>query len=270
MQYQLAPTAANCWAFRTMCSGLGAERTYTNIIRAASPSWNELDTYGEEECHLYLSAKSAEEVNRFFDEYDDRRLMSPHLNNIRGISLDLRNTAPEYVNFGYGAALLRQTEAVKEVLKAISEKTKMPLSVQLCLGNSENYYREKRILRLLEELQKLELPMFHEIIVELRHAESGEFHEEIVPEIQKVWTKKITLLADYSDNKLPKTIVNGFLIGEPAIKDPMLFARLLNNAVRPEMAVMEYGRACRQHAPKPSVADYISANCGIFQNMFKR
>jgi len=73
MIYQLAPMeSVSCWAFRVLCTRFGADRTYTEMVRAKTlgrdnnASWSLIDTFGEEECHVQLAANNTQEIDAFF------------------------------------------------------------------------------------------------------------------------------------------------------------------------------------------------------------
>ena len=280
MIYQLAPMeAVTCWAFRALCTKFGADRTYTEMIRAKAlgkdnnASWSLIDTYGEESCHLQLAANNTQEIDAFFLTLDDRRLVDRHLENVQGYNLNLGCPSPEVIDYGGGAALIKRVNKVCEIIKAMAEQTNLPITIKMRLGLNQREMENKVYLNLIDGLNSLELENFKEIIVHLKHAQeksTDKAHRELVPEIMEKWKGDLTLNGGYSDHSLPKEPVYGVMFARSALKDPAVFAKVKGEKVGPGRALMEYGRLCQKHKPKLKYTEYISQNSGMFKEMFRR
>jgi len=272
MIYQLAPLeSVSCWAFRVLCSQLGADRTYTEMVRAKGlarnnkASWSLLDTYGDENCHVQLMAVKPREISRYFERLEEKKKEKEHsfLKNIKGYNLNLGCPSPDVIREGGGAALMKRVSRVCDLIESFEEHTSLPISIKIRLGMNKNEFDKKVYLNLLRKLNELTVKNFQEVIVHLKHAKENSTnvpHYEIIDDLMDTWEGKLILNGGYSDTFLPQQRVYGVMFARAAIKDPLLFSRLKGKTYSITQIKKKWKHLCSDHKPKQKYVDYLQKN----------
>ena len=276
MIYQLSPLeSVSSWSFRVLCTKLGADRTYIEMLRAKAlgrhnrSSWDMVDTYGDENCHLQLLANKTDEINSFFKALKDEIKIRPHLKNIQGYNLNLGCPSPDVIGSGGGAALIKRTTKVSQIVTSLCEHTDLPVSIKIRLGLNEREMENKVYLNLIEALNSIEKKNFNEVIVHLKHAgenSKDNFHYDLVLEIVEKCRMNLTLNGGYSDKFLPKEKVYGVMFARAAIKDPLMFSRLKNTSYTRNEAIRLYSQLQNLHPWKEKYSAYLNKYCSLFND----
>jgi len=226
MKLWLAPMegVTDC-AFRTLCYNHGADLTYTEMIRVDAlvknnkSTLNLLDLKNDTPTVIQLLAVKPEILQKFINNFPKYNLKPA------GFDLNLGCPSPDIIRQGAGAALLKRTQRVQELI-AILKKTELPISVKMRLGLNQ-YEKEKKVY--LNILNNIDADYF---IIHARHGcqassekadwtiyqECIDTGKHIIPN-GDIFTKEHL---KYFQNLKIKEI----MIGRAAVKNPAIFEYL--------------------------------------------
>ena len=152
MKLWLAPLegVSDC-AFRTLCYKHGADLTFTEMIRVDSlvkknkSTLQLLDLKNDTPTGIQLLAVKPEQLKHFVKDFPSYAI------NPICFNLNLGCPSPEVIIQGGGAALVKRTKRVAELVD-ILKKLSYPVSVKIRLGLNA-YEKEKKVyLQLLKEV----------------------------------------------------------------------------------------------------------------------
>tara|TARA_Y100000034_G_C6898593_1_gene414896 strand:+ start:2235 stop:3149 length:915 start_codon:yes stop_codon:yes gene_type:complete len=149
-------------AFRMLCRKYGASLCYTEQISAIALNKNNKKTL--------ILAKTAEEDRPVSLQLSGRRkdillqTIKKHENNYDYIDLNFGCPSKKIVKCGYGAALLKEKEYVKELLKYLSKNMKKHLTIKMRSG-----FKKDEALELVKVME----PYVHAIAIHARTREQG-------------------------------------------------------------------------------------------------
>lgn len=251
-----------CWAFRKLCSG--ATDSYTGMLSASylikrSKAWKEADFFPIDNQRQWLQIATSKEKECAELLFRLQRELSvfPEKNALYGIQLNVSCPSPEFVNLGQGAALIKRPGKIASLIKELL-KGKFKVSLKIRLGFHSLEAKEKRILKVLEALQKIG-PNFSHVVIHFKYANEPSYTPydySLLNEICKfnlpiIINGGITSLDNYKKiiSSLPKNnSVKGFMIGREALKNPDCFSS--ESARTPAEILSEFKSLCEQHPPK--------------------
>ncbi|MBI5797684.1 tRNA-dihydrouridine synthase family protein [Candidatus Woesearchaeota archaeon] len=223
MKLWLAPLegVSDC-AFRTLCYQYGADLTFTEMIRVDSlvkgnkSSLSLLDLKNNTPTGIQLLAVKPKIVEEFVKKFASYSIDPVCFN------LNLGCPSPDVIVQGGGAALVKRTARVQELVK-ILQKLGYPVSVKIRLGLNE-FEKEKRVY--LSLLKEVDADAF---IIHARHArqKSSEKADWSVFEACLDTGKHIIPNGDINtqeDLAFFKSLgVKEVMIGRAAIRNPSVF-----------------------------------------------
>lgn len=278
-----------CWAFRNLCRG--ATDSYTGMLSAnylirRTKAWKEVDLFPIEGQKQWVQIATAKvnECQEFIARLD--RENADNARQVYGIELNASCPSPQVINLGQGAALVKRTKRVIELLTELLKQDKYKIGIKLRLGLNFQDVREGRIFELLEELEKIKNPNFSHVIIHLKHARepsSTPYNYEILQEITKynlplIINGGITNYKDFNNilKNLPaenRKNIKGLMIGREALKDPNCFAKLNNmfsgNFIQeksPTELKKQFQEDIAIHEPKEIYLKTIQENCAWFKS----
>jgi tRNA-dihydrouridine synthase B len=275
-----------CWAFRKLMQG--ATDAYTGILSmnylvTRTKAWKEIDTFkidGQRQW-IQLSTSKEKECADFLNRIDRELKLAPEKDNIYGLQLNLSCPSPKIINIGQGPALIKRTQKVASLVKELLKQDKFKVSVKTRLGLNEKEVAEKRIIRLFEELKKIDNKNFTEIAVHFKHAKQPSFDRPDYSMLKELCGFDIPIvinggIRNYSDfSDIIKNLSNserknlkGLMIGRTALGNPDCFVEISNliNGTNlkkrsPEQISLEFKRLCEEHNPRPIYQDKIKELC---------
>lgn len=180
MELHLAPMKGyTCWAFRSSIKG--ATDSYTeyinlhSLLKKNSKVWETIDTYqikGQQQW-LQILTHNVQEIAKFPKILCDFQKSFPDRAYIYGININAGCPDPSVITAGDGAALIKRTHRLKELIKAFigasnSHPFYISCKLRLGLNNKEMGYR--KILDFLEELKSMDDYRIKPTIIHFKHA----------------------------------------------------------------------------------------------------
>lgn len=226
MKLWLAPLegVSDC-AFRSLCYRYGADLTFTEMIRVDGlvkknkSTMALLDLKNDTPTGIQLLAVKPDLLKKFVHDFS-----SYHVKPIC-FNLNLGCPSPEVIVQGGGAALVKRTKRVAELV-AILQKLSYPVSVKIRLGLNAFEKEQKVYIRLLQEVEA------DAFIIHARHArqKSSEKADWSIFEACIATGKHIIPNGDIStieDLDFFKTLgIKEVMIGRAAIRNPSVFQYL--------------------------------------------
>ncbi len=226
MKLWLAPLegVSDC-AFRTLCYRHGADLTFTEMIRVDSLVKNNksslalLDLKNDTPTGIQLLAVKPELLKQFVKHFPSYAIDPVCFN------LNLGCPSPEVIVQGGGAALVKRTKRVAELVK-ILKTLEYPVSVKIRLGLN-SYEKEKKVY--LQLLKEVDADAF---IIHARHARqnSSEAADWSVFEECLHTGKHIIPNGDIAERKdidyFKKLGIKEVMIGRAALRNPSVFQYL--------------------------------------------
>lgn len=130
----LAPMAGvTDLGFREVCSELGADATYSEMLSARAMQHNAQKT----EFMTISSPKEKIKIGQIFGHESDvmaKALSNPLLSHYQIIDINMGCPAPKIVKNGEGSALMKDMNRASEIIKACVKESKVPISVKFRLG----------------------------------------------------------------------------------------------------------------------------------------
>lgn len=138
------------WPFRLLCKEMGCGMLYTEMISAKALFYGNKNT-------LPLLKTSDEEHPIAVQLFgSDPELMADMAVKIEDLGFDFIDInmgcpVPKVVNNGEGSALMKNPELIGKIVKAISSKTKLPVTVKIRKGFEMNDETAPEIAKIIEE-----------------------------------------------------------------------------------------------------------------------
>ena len=273
-----------CWAFRSLMQGV--TDSYTGMISMGyllerNKAWKEVDFFdidGQRQWIQVLSSRE-KECNDFLKRINEKLKEEPEKSNCYGIQLNCSCPSPMIVKIGQGSALIKRPLKVASLVNELLKQDKYKVSVKTRLGLNEFEVRERRIFKLLEELEKIKDPNFTEVVVHLRHAKENSDAVYDYSVLKEICDYNIPIVINggvksYRNyNNIVKTIpkrknIKGLMIGREALSNPdcfvevsnMLNCTLLKNRDLEEIN-SEFKKLCEEHMPRNIYLERIKKAC---------
>lgn len=147
----LAPMAGvTDWPFRLLCKEMGCGMLYTEMVSAKALFYKNRNTQ--------LLLKTSEEehpiaVQLFGSESELMADIAVTLEDqgFDFIDINMGCPVPKIVNNGEGSALMKDPELIGRIVKAVSERTKLPVTVKIRKGFEMDEETAPEIARIIEE-----------------------------------------------------------------------------------------------------------------------
>jgi tRNA-dihydrouridine synthase len=276
----------SCWAFRKLMQGVTDSYTgvfsMTYLVKRAK-AWREIDIFeikGQRQWIQVATSKEKECVD-FLKEIEERLKLEPEKNNVYGIQLNLSSPSPSIVKIGQGPALIKRTQKVISLINELLKQNKFKISIKTRLGLNEYEVKEKRLIKLFQELKKINNPNFTEVVVHFKHAKQPSFAEYDFSMLKELCEFNIPIVINgginnYNDfNNIIKQLtpderknIKGLMIGREALRNPDCFvdiSNMLNHTLLNKRGLeeinKEFKRLCLEHVPREIYLEKIKRLC---------
>ena len=223
--YALAPMAGvTDFAFREICSNLGADMVVSEMISAKALEYNNART----QKMLKENAKCIKSIQLFgHDPKAVAKVVSSGiLNNFDIIDFNCGCPAKKIVGNNDGSAMMRDIEGTKKVITALRNNTNKPISVKFRLGIDSN-------INYIEFAKMCESVGVNFLTLHARTREQG-YSGEVDKTAYQTLISSVNIPVIWSgdiktskDVKYAKSIgCAGVMIGREALGNPEIFARL--------------------------------------------
>lgn len=273
-----------CWAFRSLMQGV--TDSYTGMISMGyllerNKAWKEVDFFkidGQRQWLQVLSSRE-KECGDFLRKIEEKLGEEPEKDNVYGIQLNCSCPSPMIIKIGQGSALIKRPVKVASLVNEFLKQDKYKVSVKTRLGLNDFEVRERKIFKLLEELEKIKDPNFTEVVVHFKHAKENSDEPYDYSMLKELCDYNIPIvinggIKNYRDyNNIVKTIpkrknIKGIMIGREALKNPdcfvevsnMLNCTLLKNRGFDEIN-SEFKKLCEEHMPREIYLKRIKSAC---------
>ncbi len=258
-----------CWAFRKLCRGATDSYTgmlsMTNLVKRAN-TWGEIDTYPIEGQRQWIQVATSKEseCSKFLEKLENEIKKHPQKDNIHGIQLNCSCPSPSLIKIGQGPALIKRPTKVCSLIRELL-KGRYNVGIKLRLGLNEAEVKQKKIFKLLKELEKIakENPAFSNVTVHFKHAHedsSATYDYSLLNEIASYNlpliinggiknSEGVKNLFEHISEENKKNI-KGVMIGREAIKNPDCFLEIKDQRSFEEIKE-EFEKFCKLHSPKP-------------------
>ncbi len=253
MEYWMAPMerVTDC-AFRTLVHGFGADMTVTpfvklySLLRGMEKATLRFDLLNETPTQVQVMTNDLKETRRFVEWFNSHESLElPERNNllskkmggqgraesvvdlsrVKGFNLNLCCPDPYIVRTGRGAALVKRTKRVCDLVEMLKE-TGVDVSLKMRLGLNERQKEQKVYLRLVERCEA------DQFVVHARHGRESyddPADPSVFPELVETG-KFIVANCDVKSGREAERFeemgVGGVMVGRAAVVDPQLFSRL--------------------------------------------
>jgi tRNA-dihydrouridine synthase len=291
-----------CWAFRSLMQGV--TDSYTGMISMGyllerNKAWKEVDFFpinGQRQWLQVLTSKEkecADFLKRVNEKLSTSQTLAlggkassneklgeePEKDNCHGIQLNCSCPSPMIIKIGQGSALIKRPLKVASLVKELLKQDKYKVSVKTRLGLNSFEVRERRIFKLLEELEKIKNPNFTEVVVHFKHGKENSDTLYDYSTLKEICDYNIPIVLNgginsYRDyNNIIKTIpkrknIKGLMIGREVLKNPdcfvevsnMLNCTLFKNRSFEEINA-EFKKLCEEHMPREIYLERIKNSC---------
>ncbi len=273
-----------CWAFRSLCQGISD--SYTGIFSMQylvkrSKAWREIDTFpipGQRQW-IQVATSKEQECTEFMARLKRELEADSEKDNVYGVQLNLSCPSPNIIRIGQGPALIKRPTRTVALLNALLNQDKFKVSLKTRLGMNEFEVRERKLLKLLDEIEKIQNPNLSHVVVHFRHAKEpsyARYNYDMLKEISEykipiVINGGINSFKDYLNivqNIKDRKNIIGLMIGRAALKNPdcfIEFSNKLNNTQLKERGLKkideEFNELCNQHAPRNIYMERIREMC---------
>ncbi len=221
----LAPMAGvTDLGFREVCSVLGADATYSEMLSARAMMHNPKKTE-------FMTISSPEEkikIGQIFGHEADvmaKAVNNPLLSHYQIIDINMGCPAPKIVKNGEGSALMKDMKKASEIIRACVNSSKVPISVKFRLGYSNDISLD--FGRMCEE-SGASFVTLHGRTTEMGY--SGKADYEAIARLKAALKIPVVGNGDVIDEESYKrmisTGVDGVMIGRGAQGKPWLFSTL--------------------------------------------
>jgi tRNA-dihydrouridine synthase B len=273
-----------CWAFRSLMQGVTDSYTgilSTNYLIKRNKAWKEIDTYNiqEQRQWIQLATSKESECALFLKKINDKSKEEPEKDNVYGLQLNLSCPSPKIIGIGQGPALIKRTGKVISLINELLKQDKFKISMKTRLGLNEQDIKERKIFKLLEEIEKIKDPNFKEVVIHFRHAKENSDSLYDYSALKEICDYNVPIVInggiknyrDYNNivKKIPKRKnIKGLMIGREALKNPDCFVDVSNmlnstllNARSPEQINSNFKNLCLKHPPRPIYLERIKSLC---------
>ncbi|MBS3079193.1 tRNA-dihydrouridine synthase [Candidatus Pacearchaeota archaeon] len=268
--------------------------------------WLQVATSKEEECAAFLKklneklitsqtlalggkASRNEKLKEDPKKYDNKmvidnparpvRNIKGSLDALYGIQLNCSCPSPNVISIGQGPALIKRPQRVVGIINELLKQDKFKISIKTRLGLNEFEVRERRLFKLLDELEKIKDPNFTEVVVHFRHAKEKSTAEYDYSSLREICDYNIPIVINgginsYKDyNNIVKNIpkrknIKGFMIGREALKNPDCFvdvSNMLNCTLLHRRSLdkinSDFKKLCAEHVPRDIYLERIKLAC---------
>ena len=276
----------SCWAFRKLY--LGSTDVYTGILSLSyllerRKACREIDTFpitGQRQW-VQIATSKEKECAEFIKLLEEKIKEDPSKDNIYGIQLNLSCPSPNMIRIGQGPCLIKRVGKVASLVRELLKQNRFKVSVKTRLGFDTHEIREKRIQKLMTELEKIhaENPNFTQVVIHFKHAKEPSFTPydySLLKELSEfnipiVINGGINNTKDFERiiNKIPNTKnIAGFMIGREALKNPDCFVEASNILNKTQLKNRsqdkineEFIESCKEHAPRSIYLNKINRLC---------
>jgi tRNA-dihydrouridine synthase len=272
-----------CWAYRSLFAS--ATDSYTgvlsmnNLIRRNN-AWKEIDTFNipNQRQWIQVATSKEKECSEFIKMLSEEIKKEPPKDNIHGIQLNASCPSPNLIRIGQGPALIKRSTKIANLLKELLKQDKFKIGIKLRLGLNEKEVRERKILKLFEELEKIKDPNLTRISIHFKHAgqKSREAYDySVLKELDSyhlplIINGGINTPLDFTKiiNSFEVKNVKGLMIGRATFENPNIFADFsnkLNQTAVTNKTLSETKRyfeeLCKKHQPAPIYLETIKKYC---------
>ena len=221
----LAPMAGvSDVGFRDVCSVLGADATYSEMLSARAMKHNPKKT-------AFMTIYSPNEkvkIGQIFGHEPEvmaEAIQNPLLDHYQIIDINMGCPAPKIVKNGEGSALLKDLPLASKIISECVKASKKPVSVKIRLGTSSDNSLE--IGRMCEE-SGARFVTLHARTAEQGY--SGQADYEAIARLKSALKIPVVGNGDVRDEKsylkMLETGVDGVMIGRGAQGNPFIFSQL--------------------------------------------
>ncbi len=289
MEIQLASMEnVTCWAFRKLCKGVSDSYTgmlsLTNLVKRSN-TWDEIDTYPIEGQRQWIQIATSKEMEcaKFFEKLEEELRKYPEKNNIYGIQLNCSCPSPNLIRIGQGPALIKRSTKTSNIIKELLKQNKYKVGIKLRLGLNEIEVKQKKIITLFRELEKIakENSNFTNVTVHFKHAQERSSKEYDYSLLNELASYKLPLVINggIKNSEDIKNLINritlenrkntkGVMLGREALRNPDCFLEvnsLLDGISfikrNPQEIKTEFDNLCKQHMPKQNYLATIKERC---------
>ncbi|MDP3026810.1 MAG: tRNA-dihydrouridine synthase [Nanoarchaeota archaeon] len=280
----------SCWAFRRLMQGI--TDSYTGILSMnylikRTKAWKEIDTFkikGQRQW-IQLSTSKEKECSDFLKRIDKQLELEPEKDNVYGLQLNLSCPSPNIISIGQGPALIKRPQKVASLINELLKQNKFKVSLKTRLGLNETEVKERRIIKLFEELKKIKNTNFIGVVVHFKHAKQPSFAEPDYSMLKELCSFNIPIVINggiksYEDfNNIIKELspderksIKGLMIGREALSNPDCFVEISNILKKIDNSIIkkrsmeeinsEFKKLCEEHMPKEIYLKKINQLCG--------
>jgi tRNA-dihydrouridine synthase B len=233
-----------CWAFRSLMQGVSDSYTgmfSMNYLIKREKAWKEVDTYKipEQRQWIQIATSKESECIEFLKKINEKFKTESEKDNVYGLQLNLSCPSPNIIKIGQGSALIKRSKKVASLINELLKQEKFKISIKTRLGLNESEVKERRIFKLLDEIEKIKDPNFSQVTVHFKHAKqrsNDSYDYSMLKEISEyniplVINGGIKCYKDYNNivKNIPKRKnIIGLMIGREALKNPDCFVEISN------------------------------------------
>lgn len=265
----LAPLAGmSDVGFRAVCASQGAAVTFSEMLSAQAMKHDSKKTADMTVTHPDEKIKFAQIFGHEV-QVMAQAAISPLLADFDGIDINMGCPAPKVVKNGDGSALLRNLSLAGEIISAVKNATKKPVSVKVRLGfQNENI---AQIVRVCQE-SGADFITVHGRTREQGYA--GKVNLEAIALAKSVATVPIVGNGDVVDlqslQNMFATNVDGVMIGRGALGRPWIFSELLGRECRDKFdLILRHVQILREHYPEKWLVLYLRKHFLAYAAAFK-
>jgi tRNA-dihydrouridine synthase B len=278
-----------CWAFRRIMQGVSD--SYTGIFSMEylvkrNKAWREVDLFknpGQRQW-IQLATSKERDCSLFLEKMNEKlKDKSDNLEDIYGLQLNFSCPSPKIINVGQGPVLIKRPLKVVSLINELLKQDRFKVSIKTRLGLNSHEVSERKIFKLLEELEKIKDPNFTEVVIHFKHAKeisTDPYDYSILKEICD-YNVPIVLnggIKNYKDyNNIVKNIpkrknIRGLMIGREALVNPDCFvdvSNMLNCTFFKRRSLeeinLEFKKLCEEHNPREIYLERIKNSCPWFE-----
>ena len=265
----LAPLAGmSDVGFRAVCASQGAAITFSEMLSAQAMKHNSKKTADMTVTHPDEKIKFAQ-IFGHEAQVMAQAASSPLLADFDGIDINMGCPAPKVVKNGDGSALLKNLSLAGEIISAVKNATKKPVSVKVRLG-----FQNENIAQIVRACQESGADF---ITVHGRTREqgyAGKVNLEAIALAKSVATVPIVGNGDVVDlqsfQNMLATNVDGVMIGRGALGRPWIFSELLGRECRDKFdLILRHVQILREHYPEKWLVLYLRKHFLSYAAAFK-
>ena len=265
----LAPLAGmSDVGFRAVCASQGAAITFSEMLSAQAMKHNSKKTADMTVTHVDEKVKFAQ-IFGHEAQVMAQAAASPLLAKFDGIDINMGCPAPKVVKNGDGSALLRNLSLAGEIISAVKNATKKPVSVKVRLG-----FQNENIAQIVRACQEggADFITVHGRTREQGYA--GKVNLEAIALAKSVATVPIVGNGDVVDlqsfQNMLATNVDGVMIGRGALGRPWIFSELLGHECRDKFdLILRHVQILREHYPEKWLVLYLRKHFLSYAAAFK-